>query len=342
MANRNEVAKLAGVSGATVSRVFNNLPVVDENTREKVLDAAAKLNYHPNSNARRLINQRTQTLAVIIPYIPKVRIFQKHYFAEILSGIAKASNDKGYDMLLQFYPISKNSEDSCLSIIHEKKADACLLMGTKIDDPFIYSLQKEKVPFVLINNTAGGMDVSFVDADHIRGAYEAVRHLLELGHRDICFVNGPQEYSNSIDREKGYRKALSSAGIEPTSKMIFTGRYSRTSGYELAGDILSVKSRPTAVFAANDRMAFGVFQGLRERNIQVPQDISLVGYDDSEVATYMDPPLTTVKVPLYETGYEAAAILIGILEGCIKAPVKRYLKTSLVFRKSTCKIDGKE
>lgn len=335
MATREEVARLAGVSGATVSRVFNNLSIVQEETRQRVLDAARQLGYYPNCNARRLAASFTQSLAIMVPHVPGVHIFYRHYFAEILSGIATVANARGYDMLVRFYPMDESPRDSCMPILHEKKADACLLLGTRINDPVIDTLKQADMPFVLINNVVSDEAVSFVDGDHKSGAKQAVEHLLNRGYKRICFVNGPPEYSNSRDREHGYVSALAKSGISLDSSLILVGRYSRTSGYRLADRILSLSPTPDAIFAANDRMAFGIYQRLRECGLKIPEDYGLVGYDDSEIAMYIDPPLTTIKVPLYEIGYEAAVGVINKVEGKVMGPIRKFLDTELVIRKSS-------
>jgi len=333
MATRDEVAKLAGVSGATVSRVFNNQPGVASKTRKLVLEAAQKLNYYPNSNGRRLVSQRSNTLAVLVPYVSdKVHIFYRHYFAEILSGIAQVANDRGYDMLVKFYPIGESPALSCLSILGEKKADGALILGAFADDPQLVQLCDAAVPFVLIGGVSTCPNVSFVDGDHRQGARDVVDYLVRLGHRRICFVNGPWEYSNSRDRYAGYVEGLEAAGLPVDANLVLTGRYSRTSGYQLVDEILA--RSPDAIFAANDRMAFGVYQGLRERRIKIPEDFSLVGYDDSELAQSMEPPLTSVRVPLYEMGIHGAQIVLDMLGEPEYSPVQRLLPTWLVPRQS--------
>lgn len=337
MATREEVARLAGVSGATVSRVFNNLSIVQEETRLRVLDAARQLGYYPNSNARRLATSCTKSLAIMVPYVSGVHIFYRHYFAEILSGIATVANARGYDMLVRFYPMDESARDSCMSILHEKKADGCLLFGTRINDPVIDALKQADIPFILINNVVNDEAVSFVDSDHKSGAKQAVEHLLNLGYKRICFVNGPLEYSNSRDREYGYISALAESDIPLDSSLVFFGRYSRTSGYRLVDTILSLSPVPDAIFAANDRMAFGIYQRLRELGLKIPEDFGLVGYDDSEIAMCTEPPLTTVKVPLYEIGYEAAIGVINRVEGKVIGPIRKFLNTDLVVRESTKK-----
>ncbi|MCK9222395.1 MAG: LacI family transcriptional regulator [Limnochordia bacterium] len=331
MATRDEVARLAGVSGATVSRVFNNHPVVTDRTRKQVLEAARKLNYYPNSNGRRLVSSRTNTLVVMMPYVSdKVHIFYRHYFAEILSGIAQVTNSRGYDMLVSFYPIGESPAESCVKILMEKKADGALILGSWEDDSLLERLIDVQATFVLIGGVSKEQTISFIDGDHRQGARAVVDYLVGLGHRRICFVNGPWEYSNSRDRQAGYIEGLEAAGIPVEPNLILTGRYSRTSGYQLVEQILS--RSPDAIFAANDRMAFGIYQGFRERQISIPEQYSLVGYDDSDLAGYMEPKLTTVSVPLYEMGLQGAEIVINQLEGTQHPPIQRLLPTELVIR----------
>lgn len=311
---------MAGVSEATVSRVFNNVGPLREETRCKVLEAADKLGYYPNAIAQSFARRKSGNLGVILPYVPKVHLFSTYYFSEILSGIGEQVRELGYDMLLIF---RKPGDDSgYIDLFRSQKVDACILLGTT-DTPeerkSLKALEEAGYPFCLVNQHFEGENFLEVDAGHEQGAYEAVKHLLDEGFRKIAFLNGPPEYSNSRDRLQGYLRAMTEAGVYPQAanlsgamppKWLDTGNYSRTSGYEAASRFFQNRQRIDAVFAANDRMAIGLIQGFRDLGIAPGRDIAIVGYDNSDGARITDPPLTSVEVPFYRMGAIAVKLLL--------------------------------
>ncbi|HOJ12467.1 MAG TPA: substrate-binding domain-containing protein, partial [Clostridiales bacterium] len=214
------------------------------------------------------------------------------------------------------------------------KVDGCILLGTYSNDPALLELKKEGYRFCLINNYIENSGISFVDVDHITGSFNAVKHLIDLGHRSIAFLNGPMLYVNSTDRLKGYRKALESYNIPYDEKLVFQGNYGRKSGYYAAKKILNLKKMPSSVFAANDRMAAGLIQGLSEEGIRVPEDISILGYDDSDIATLIAPQLTTMHVPFYDLGRKCAFEFIRSIRNT-KEGFQIIIEPELVIRKST-------
>lgn len=335
VANRNDVARKAGVSGATVSRVFNNPDSVSPQTREKVLKASEELNYHPNVIASNFVKGITRNIGVIIPHIPNVHIFSVHYFSELLSGIGEALEEKGYHLVLFFHKMVEGVENDYTRYFKGGKVDGCILLGTLRNDSALLKLQQTGYRFCLVNNYIKNSGISFVDVDNISGSYEAVKYLISLGHKDIAFLNGPFHYSNSVDRLEGYKKALEEHGISVDSKYIFEGNYGKKSGYLAVSKILNLKKLPTAVFSANDRMAAGLLQGLMERGIRVPEDVAIIGYDDSDIATLVQPQLTTVRVPFFELGkkcvYEFIKLVNGEDEGCFKT----FITPKLVIRASS-------
>ena len=388
MVTRDDVAKLACVSGATVSRVFNNPQSVSQATRDRVLKAAKELNYHPNVIASNFTKGISGNIGVVVPKIPKVHVFSVYYFAELLSGIGEALSEHGYNLVLFFHDISSilnrskissgiadtsfdnisssqiitsNSEnlasDSENSASHlevnnfdnksfiisggnyEKyftggKVDGCILLGTYYNDPEIIKLKQRGYKFCLINNYMKDLDINFIDVDNVKGSINAINYLVSLGHKNIAFLNGPAYFINSIDRLKGYKIALESNGISFNKSLVLEGNYGRKSGYYAAKKILKLENRPTAVFVANDRMAVGLIQGLTEANIKVPEDISVLGYDDSDVATLITPSLTTMRISFYELGKRCATEFIKYIlnnENIFNI----FVEPELVIRKST-------
>ncbi|CAM4486203.1 LacI family DNA-binding transcriptional regulator [Paenibacillus endophyticus] len=311
--SRKEVAKLAGVSEATVSRVLNNVGPLKEETRERVLQAAAAVGYVPNALAQQFARRKSGNIGVILPFMPKVRLFSTYYFSEILSGIGETAKRCGYDLLLIFR--EQDGARDYANLFRTQKIDACVVLGSQ-DVPeeraALAELKAGDYPFCLVNQRYDEAAYATVDADHVSGSMEAVRHLLEQGCRSIAFINGPLQYSNSTDRLEGYKKALGKADIRYDQELVYVGNYSRKSGYELAERLaLHIKSGSVdAIFAANDRMAIGLMQGLRESGLEAGKQYAMVGYDDSDGSSIISPQLTTVAVPFYEMGKLAAARLL--------------------------------
>lgn len=340
IAKRREVALLAGVSEATVSRVLSGTGPIKEETRRKVMEAAEKLHYYPNAIARNFARRRSGHIGVVLPYVPKVHLFSTYYFSEILSGVGEALRSFGYDVLLLFR--EPEEEYDYAMLYKTQKVDACIVLGARGQEQErekLRELEVEGFPFCLVNQEFAGASFSNVDAMHVEGSLLAMNHLVEQGCRHIAFINGPIHYSNSLERAEGYRLAHELHGLAYHEGMSYEGNYSRTSGYALAGRLLEDirRGRIDAVFAGNDRMAIGLCQGLKEHGCVAGQDYALVGYDDSDSARLCDPPLTSVHVPFYEMGHRAAEIVVEQLEmdqQVFKASTER-LATQLKIRASS-------
>lgn len=338
---RKEVAKAAGVSEATVSRVLNNVGPIAEKTRQKVLQAAKQLNYHPSAIAQRFARQKSGNIGVILPYVPKVHLFSTYYFSEILSGIGEAVKKHGYDLLLLFR--SPEEQLNYEIYFQTQKIDACIILGAKDDvneRTALDKLKKADYPFCLVNQQFEDAEFHGIDADHIQGSYDVVKHLIAQGAQRIAFVNGPLHYSNSRDRLSGYKKALHEEGIKLDSSILFEGNYSHKSGYAFAKDIADI-SNLDAVFASNDRMAIGLMQGLKELGIIAGQQIALAGYDNSDTSKLIDPQVTTVDVPFFEMGKSAVHNVIEQLAGKAIHPCYIKLGTELIVRASSTVVDDK-
>ena len=323
------------MSGATVSRVFNNSAFISPETREKVLKAADSLNYHPNLVASNFVKGISGNIGVIIPYIPGVHIFSVYYFSELLSGIGDAFRERGYDLVLFFHKVEEGAENDYLSYFKGGKVDGCILLGTLGSDCGLLRLKDNSLKFCLINNYIKGSGISFADVDNVNGSYEAVKHLIDLGHRKIAFLNGPVTYTNSLDRLTGYKRALEEAGIAENSSYFLEGNYGRKSGYIASQRIADITDRPTAVFASNDRMAAGLIKGLKEKGLNVPGDIAIVGYDDSDAAVLVEPQLTTVRVPFFELGRRCAGEFVRQVRGEYGQGFEIIIMPELIVRASS-------
>lgn len=342
IASRKEVAELAGVSEATVSRVLNNVGPLKEETKERVLAAALKLGYTPSSLAQSFARRRSGNLGVVMPYLPKARLFSTHYFSEILNGIGSKAREEGYDLLMLF----RNAEEQMdyNELFKMRKIDACIVLGAKEEPGELASLRRLKEeghPFCLINQHFEGEAFHEVDADHVEGSWQAVRHLLDQGFTRIAFLNGPASYSNSRDRLTGYSRALEESNLPLDDSLLFEGNFSRKSGAIAAKEMLPLLSEIDAIVAANDRMAIGLQQGLQE--LGIPRDLipAIVGYDDSDAAELTTPALSSVRVPFYELGEIAVTKVLDLL-GCSLSDssatsqvIQIKLSTELVIRASS-------
>ncbi len=327
-----------------MSRVLNNVGPIKEETKERVLAAALKLGYTPSSLAQSFARRRSGNLGVVMPYLPKARLFSTYYFSEILSGIGSKAREEGYDLLMLF----RNAEEPMdyNELFKMRKIDACIVLGAKEEPGELASLRRlkeEDHPFCLINQHFAGEAFHEVDADHVEGSWQAAKHLLEQGFTRIAFLNGPESYSNSRDRLTGYTRALAEVNLSVDSSLLFEGNFSRKSGIIAAKEMLPLLNEIDAIMAANDRMAIGLQQGLQELGIPRDRLPAIVGYDDSEAAELTTPALSSVRVPFYELGELAAAQIIELLGNNlaeVPAPaVQIKLPTELVIRASSKSIN---
>jgi DNA-binding LacI/PurR family transcriptional regulator len=333
-----DVAKLAGVSVSTASLAMNNKPRVSEKTRIKVHRAAKILGYHPNVIARGLVSGRTETLGLIIPHTASY-VFSFPYFAEVVRGIGNTANNFGYRLILSTTSTETAQESAYIRMVKEGFIDGLILLDIRLRDERITELRRLNFPFILIGRDPWSEGISYVDSDNINGTSKATQHLINLGHKRIIFINGPSDYAVSFDRLEGYRRALEEAGLSYSSNLVKNSDFRQESGYRTIKELLAASYDFTALLAASDLMAMGAIKAIKERGLKVPEDIAVIGFDDIPAAGFADPPLTTVRQPIYQIGSLAAEILIRTLQ---KERVKKnqiVMPTELVIRKS-CGFDS--
>lgn len=336
LANRKDVARLAGVSEATVSRVFNNIAPLKEETKKKVLKAAKELHYHPNVIAQNFAKGKSNNIGVIVPYLPKVNLMSTHYFSELVSGIGAKLGESGYGLLLLFQ--TPEQPKDYIQLFQSQRVDGCIILGAKNtpnDITALNNLHEHHLPYCLINQTFSEQPFHFIDGDHVDGSYQATTSLLNKGFERVIFLNGSKEFSNSLDRLEGYRKALRDKDVPFNKDLIFEGNYSRKSGYKLAEQIYPILQTSKAIFAANDRMAIGLMQGLNERGLLASKDYFIIGYDNSEISRMTSPPLSTVNVPLYEMGQMAAEKVLNCILHGDNEKTSLKLPVTLIERESS-------
>lgn len=324
------VAARAGVGRGTVSRVINGSPKVSPEAREAVLRAVDELGYVPNRAARTLVTRRTDTVALFVSESEE-RVFGEPYFAGIIRGISAGLGDTGLQLLLV---IAQSADEHARfeRYLTGQHVDGVLLISLHGGDPLPRNLEDSGVPTVLGGSPVGVVPVSCVDADNRGGARLAVEHLIGLGRRRIGTITGPQDMRAGVDRLDGYRDALAAAGL---AGPVAYGDFGEESGAQGMRELLDHEPDLDAVFTASDPMAMGAMRVLKERRLRIPEDIALVGFDDSSTARHTEPPLTSVHQPLEQMGREMARLLVARIRGEeIEQPIV-IVGTRLVAREST-------
>lgn len=323
-----DVAKRAGVSKMTVSRVVNNSGYISQETRERVEQAIDELGYVPNVLARGLRFKKTRTIALVLTDITNP------FFTTIARGVEDTASEQGFSVMFCNTDESEDDEAEYLNVLVQKQVDGLLLVPARCSPRSITYLRDHNVPFVVLDRWIPGESVDVVRSDSEQGAYQLVRHLIELGHRHIAILSGPPEVTTSSDRVKGARRALAEAGIEGSG--IYYGEFTQQGGYHMLKNALAAAPHLTAVFAANNFIAIGALRALMEAGRRVPDDISVVTFDDSPALAVIDPFLTVANQSAYEMGRRATALLLARLAGeGANTPQEIILPTELIVRKSS-------
>lgn len=329
MVRISDVAKMANVSTATVSRVLSNSGNVKKETAEKVLEAIKKLNYQPNSLARQLRRLETKTILVVVPDITNT------FFSKILRGIEHVAIENGYEVLLGDTSNDKKRESGYLDILRQKKADGMIMLTARLEPHLLEEISLE-FPVVLACEYLEGSSIPTVSIDNISGARKATEYLISLGHKRIGFLSGPMDVILSRDRLKGYKQAMAHHDLPVEPHLVQEGDFTFESGYNLMLKFLAFDKPPTAVFASSDEMAIGAIKAIKSKGLHVPDDISVIGFDNIKFASIFEPALTTISQPMYEIGLKAMELLLKIIN---KENLERnqfILNDQLIIR-STCK-----
>jgi DNA-binding LacI/PurR family transcriptional regulator len=329
-----DVARRASVSVATVSRVINDSPLVSDGTRRKVLDVITELDYTPNPNAQRLSLGRTLTIGVILPFLTLPS------FVERLRGVQNALADSGYDLILYSVESPQNIESYLRKLSRRDRIDGAIIISLHLSDDYVERFHGSNIPAILLDAVHPRM--SRVIMDDVAGGYKATRHLIGLGHRRIAFLSDYLENAFKFVamryRYHGYRQALAEAGIPFVPEYHRQGELGGREAFQKAKDLLSLEHAPTAVFAASDTHAIGVLKAAHELGIQVPEQLSVIGYDGIRDAEYLD--LTTIQQPLFDSGVESANILLASLVEPPESPLEVVLPTQLIIRGTTAPPPG--
>ncbi len=324
-----EVARRAGVSVATVSRVLNNSGPASEAARHRIHAAAAELRYTPHGAARSLITRKTRTLGVLLPDI------YGDFFSEVIRGIDQAVRTHDHHLLVSGSHNDTAEIEAALQAMRGR-VDGLIVMSPGIDAPALAANLPENLPVVLLNCRPHGSSFDTLNIDNFAGAYAVTRHLVAVhGHRCVALIKGAERNYDAQERLRGYRAALEESGAECSQSWEIAGDFTESAGYAAVAGILELKPRPTAIFAANDAMAIGALSALREAGMRVPEDLAIVGFDDIPITRYVSPPLTSIQVAISEFGTRAVEQLMRASAAKNQHPrQQQILPTTLVVRRS--------
>jgi LacI family transcriptional regulator len=322
-----DVAREASVSVATVSRVLNGAAVVRAETARRIRDVAHALHYTPHSGARSLITRRTHTIGVLLPDL------YGEFFSEIIRGIDEAARATNHHILVSRAYAGRSEIEEAIRAMRGR-VDGVVVMSPDVDKSSLANAPAN-LPIILLCSAVRGGGFDSVTIQNYRGAREIISWLVSLGHRRIAIINGAPGTLDASERLRGYRVALKQAGIRHAPPLEQDGEFTEAGGYAATRTLIETSPRPTAIFAANDSMAIGALSALREAGLRVPEDVSVAGFDDIPLARYMDPPLTSVRVPIAELGGRAMDMLLNAIAHKNSHKRRRIsLRTSLIVRSS--------
>ncbi len=327
-----DIARLAGVSKKTVSRVINRSGLVREDTREKILKVVKEHGYTPDPQARALALRRSQLIALISDQP------NPQYIVDIQSGILEGLGPTGYQLVIR--PCDRSSptlyDDICEIIQHQKFFGVILTPSISEDDELIGRLRQIECPYVRIAAVSLDSPENMIETHDYVGAAEAARHIADLGHERIAHIRGPDTFLSAKERLRGFRVGLAEHRLAIEDQYLLRGGYTFESGMRCGEELLSLPNPPTAIFAGNDEMAVGVYQAVRRAGLRVPDDLSIVGFDDAPIATRIWPTLTTVRLPIRHMGRTAVQLLVSNHDpASMEPPAATSVMPSLIVRGST-------
>ncbi|MNZ69658.1 HTH-type transcriptional regulator MalR [compost metagenome] len=308
-----DVAKKAGVSPSTVSRVLSNHPRISTETSRKVKEIMEQLGYHPNIMAKSLVSKTTNSICIMLPKSAE-ELFSNFFFMELIRGIVTQATRLGYDVLISSGANEKEEVEAVSRLLNGRRVDGVILLYSRKDDPVIDFLHENGHHFVLIGRSDRYPDTLSVDNDNVQASYDATKHLISLGHERIGFVSGPPDLVFSKDRLKGYMDALNDAGLEMRPEWIVEGEFLQDSGYRAMSFFMNLPDRPTAIVLIDDVVSFGVLRSLHELKYKVPEDLCLVSFNNIPLSELSTPPLSSIDIGIYNLGYTASQLLIQSIE----------------------------
>ena len=335
-ANLKDVAKIAGVSISTVSRVLNGKACVNEVTKKRVLQAVEQTNYRPNIISKSLEMGRSNTICLMVSTI------QNPIFPQIAQGVEDTARKSGYIVVLCNTDEDEAIEKEYIENMKTRWVDGFIICSAVDSSRYFHRLREEGFPIVMVNRfEKEDQDlIDTVGVDNYQAAFDATKYLIQTGHRRIAMACGSEELYLYRERYRGYCDALAQSGIDYDDRLVMREAYSKESFYQLTKDVMGIENPPDAIFASADPIAFRVMHALHDLHLNIPEDVAVMGFDNVELSSMMEPPLTTISQPLYELGCVAAKSLIRQINykdknGELPAPVKSVLGTNLIVRRST-------
>lgn len=322
-----DIARAANVSHSTVSRALRNSPLVNFETAEQIRKIARDANFRISAVARSLATGRTNTFGVVVTTIADP------FAAEVVQGIEDTANAHGYSVILANSGANPEREMKVVHSFEERRVDGILVMSSRVGSLYLGHFAEMQVPIVLINNQHPGEFVYSVMIDNQAASVEATKHLIQLGHRRIAYLGDRGGYQSESERRQGYQCALASANLACSEELVGQADSTPQSAMEAATELLSLERPPTALFCYNDITAVGALLAARKRGLRVPDDLSVIGFDDLPLASYLNPTLTTIRQPMRDMGRDATAILFRLLEG--EEVSSRRVSGELIVREST-------
>jgi LacI family transcriptional regulator len=328
MVTIKDVAREAKVSVATVSRVLNGSGPVSEDTSRLIREIAGRMRYVPHNGARSLITSKTQTLGVLLPDL------YGEFFSEVIRGMDDTAQRHGFHLLISRSYADKHGIETAMRAMRGR-VDGVAVMSPDLDAESLLNVPST-IPVVLLCSVSRGNEIDSLTIQNCRGAREMVSDLVTRGHARVAIIKGSPRNYDAAERLRGYRMALREAGLNPEASLEREGDFTEAGGYAAALELLAMKGRPTAIFAANDSMAIGAMSALRESGVGVPEEMAVAGFDDIPLARFMDPPLSSVHVPIRQLGARAVELLLNGITHKNDHPRRRErVSTTLVIRRST-------
>lgn len=326
MTTLKDVAKAANVALSTVSLALRNNPRVKEATRRRVLEAARELQYRPNGIARDLKAQRTDTICLLLHDLGGP------FYSELIRGVQDVATSHGYNTIASGSLGGRNG--AAIRMLSERRADGVIVLAPDVDEDIIIQSAGEDLPVVVLDRELNADFVYSVRVDNEQGGYQVTKHLIEMGHKRIVFVDGPPDTLDVELRYRGYLKAMKEFSAPASNRFDYNGQFTEQGGYTVGKVIGAQSELPDAIFASNDEMALGILRAFEEKGIKVPEQVALAGFDNIRIAEYVRPSLTTVQQPMYEMGAVAAQLLFQAM-GSSRSLDPVQLATNLVVRQSS-------
>ncbi|WP_088103264.1 LacI family DNA-binding transcriptional regulator [Halalkalibacter urbisdiaboli] len=334
-----DVAKLANVAPSTVSRVIANSSKISEKTKERVRAAMQELGYHPNFNARSLANNTTKTLGIVMPNSAKVA-FQNPFFPEVIRGITAKAHQENYGLYLSTGQTEEEILDEVMEMVYGHRVDGIILLYSRIGDKVMPFLLEKEFPFVLIGRPYDIDEslVTYVNNDNYKATKTVTEYLLLLGHEKIGFIGGSLDFVLTLDHLQGYKDALEKANITVRDEFIVHQSEVKEGGQDAIIELMSLNQRPTALVVTDDIMSFGVLRMLDEMGVKVPEDLSLVSFNNVMISEFSSPPMTTVDIHIYDLGFRATELLISDVLHPEQAKRKEIISHKLIKRQTCSKV----